>query len=246
MLLALMLPMIVSCDKTDDASSAKDDSPADVTDEIKDAGNDVKDNEDDKGNGVAEPEPTPEPKPEPGADVPAGGTLKKYDFADGLQGFEPDDGKLSDSGISVAEINGVKVLALNFKFDGWSGALAKFPNADAPLISKASKAKYDVYFPVADIDALSWVSFAPARATEWGKWWEGWDLDLNQIKKAAEKVGDYYKITHEFDFTIEMNGEWIPLSEWGGAIEMYLGVVFNGFTTTGDLPVCINNIEFIK
>ena len=245
LLVSLMLPILISCDKSDDK---KDDTTvADTKDESGDTATTVDEN---VPVAAKETEPKPEPTPEPGADVPAGGLLKKYDFADGLQGIVTYDGGQTspndDDKIEIIEIGGQKVLALGHKFNGWDLAMFSFPQADIPLISKVSKVKCDVYMPVEDADAITWDFFAAARTTDWGKWWEGWDWTTEQIKAAATVVEGYYKFSYEFDYTIEVNGEGIPLSEGFDTFEMSLGAVVNGYTSISGLPICFGNIEFIK
>ncbi|MCL1857924.1 MAG: hypothetical protein FWF92_01650 [Oscillospiraceae bacterium] len=194
------------------------------------------------------PEAAAEPQPVPGADVPEGGLLKAYNFADGLQGIESCDDNDDDS-IEIVDISGVKALAVGHKFGGgWEMAMFKFPDADVPLLAQASTVKYDVYVPVDDINKVSYTSFLPARRTDWGKWWESWSMEKSDIQ-ASETVGDYYKFTHEFPLEIESDGNmYHPISsEWEyDTWELSIGVVFNGFESFGDLPVCFANIEFIK
>ena len=247
-LLSLLLPVIISCgdsnDSPTDAATTEGDNIAAEND-----GADAQNAEEEK----SEEKPT-EKKEEPGDNVPAGGLLKGYDFADGtLQGIETDsiEGKYFDSTwgpgdpVELKEVGGRNWLQVGSKFTGgWELVLYELPEADMPLLSKASVLKYDVLVPAADIDAAPYVEVTPALKTDWGNDWDSKIANNKDefMSMAAKFADDYYIFTVNIPYALHGN----MIVENGGVSEAWVGIVFNGVTNGSDKSVYIGNIEFIK
>ena len=252
LLVSLTLPVLTACSKDEDKekdgkkeenqtiADVKDDNKNDSKDDAAPDGGDNGDNKDNKNEEEKEPEPIPEPTPEPGADVPEGGVLKKYDFADGtLQGIEAEE-----EAASLGSLDGKNMMQAGYQFTGgWELILFEFPMDDVPLLLKAKSIKYDVLVHKSDVDKAGYVEFTPALKTDWGKWWE--EKLISQKGKVQERSynDDYYIFTVEWDLVIEMNGEWLPFNT-EDTFFLSFGIVFNGLTTEN--PLYISDIEFIK
>ena len=235
LLVSLMLPILTACSKNDKKEETQ--TVADVKDDVK-----ATEAEKEKATEeeIKEPEPTPEPTPEPGADVPEGGVLKIYDFADGtLQGIEGEEDP-----VTLTSLDGKNMMQVGYQFTGgWELNLFEFPMEDVPLISIAKSIKYDVLLHKDDVKKAGYLEFTPALKADWGKWWE--DKLIAQKKKVQERDynDDYHIFTVEWDLVIEHNGEWIPLRD-DETFFLSFGIVFNGLATEN--PVYIADIEFIK
>jgi len=248
LLIALMLPAMLSCAKTDPVV-VTDETPANLADGG--SGSNADSPKSDDLDIVPEAPATPEPTQAPGADVAPGGVLKAYNFADGtFQGIETGD-KYFDSAwdlgdpAEIKDMGGKNWLKIGSKFTGgWELVLYRLPEADMPLISKASVLKYDLLIPTEDIDKAPYVEITPALKTDWG---EDWDTKVIHTKKeffdaAAIFNDDYYLYTVNIPYAL--HGELIV--DNGGVFEAYVGIVFNGVKNLSDNPVYIGNIEFIK
>jgi len=255
--------ILPSCGKDEDKNEAdKKDDSANVAGENGDGNeekeeekkDDVKDDGGDSDKGEETPEPAKDPEPEPGDDVPAGGVLKGYYFADGtLEGITPDEfeGNYFDSTwgpgdpTEVKEIGGKNWLWITPAFTGgWELVLYRLPDADLPLMSKASVLKYDLLVPVADIDGAPYVEITPALKTDWG---QDWDTKVvfsksEFLDKATKFNDDFYLFTVNIPYALKDE----LIIDNGKLYEAWLGIVFNGVTNKSDNHICIGNIEFIK